>query len=53
MMTWYLYGQTSFEFLPIKVIVFALYLSAVIKLGGKGKIFEEGEVDERNLWKSI
>jgi molybdenum cofactor synthesis domain-containing protein len=24
-------------------------LSAVIKLGGKGKIFEEGQVDERNL----
>ena len=24
-------------------------LSAVVKLGGKGKIFEEGQVDERNL----
>jgi hypothetical protein len=28
-------------------------LSAVIKLGGKGKIFEEGQVDKRNLWISI
>jgi len=24
-------------------------LSAVIKLGGKGKIFEEGQVDKRDL----